>query len=195
MSTEEQQRWDERYATGGYRPRTEPSPFVVSATARIPRGRALVLACGTGRNALYLAGAGFEVEAVDISAVAIAQAESEAERRGLEVKFRVADLDKEALPTGAYDLVTMVRYVKRDLWPRVVEALTGDGWLLTEQHLKTHREVIGPTGAFRVEPGEMLRAFSDLRIVEYWEGVEAGDRDGEEAVLARLLACKGEPGW
>ena len=195
MSRDERRRWDERYATGDYRPRTEPSAFVVSATKRIPRGRALVLACGTGRNALFLAEAGFEVEAVDVSAVAIDRARAEADRRGVTVRWRVADLDEFDLPEGAFDLVTMVRYVNRDLWPRAVAALAADGWLLCEQHLETHREVIGPTGAFRVKPGELLRAFANLRIVEYWEGVEPADRDGGEAVLARLLACNGDPGW
>ena len=155
----------------------------------------MVLACGTGRNALFLAEAGFEVEAVDVSAVAIDRARAEADRRGVTVRWRVADLDEFDLPEGAFDLVTMVRYVNRDLWPRAVAALAADGWLLCEQHLETHREVIGPTGAFRVKPGELLRAFANLRIVEYWEGVEPADRDGGEAVLARLLACNGDPGW
>ena len=195
MSTEEQQRWDERYASGEYRPRTEPSPFVVAATERIPRGRALVLACGTGRNALYLAGAGFEVEGLDISAVAITQAREEAARRGLAVDFKVADLDQVDLPEDAYDLVTMVRYVNRALWPQAIRALARDGWLLTEQHLQTSRDVVGPTGAYRVRPGELVEAFTSLRIVEYWEGVEPADRDGKEAVLARLLACNGDPGF
>ncbi|MFQ5522865.1 MAG: class I SAM-dependent methyltransferase [Acidimicrobiia bacterium] len=195
MSAEEQQRWDERYATGEYQPRSTPSPFVVAATRRIPRGRALVLACGTGRNALYLAEAGFKVEAVDISEVAIARAQEEAQRRNLAVDFRVADLDRTEFPEHAYRLVTMVRYVNRRLWPKARTALAPNGWLLTEQHLKTDRDVIGPTGAYRVEPGELLDAFSSLRIVEYWEGVERADRDGKEAVLARLLACNGNPGF
>ncbi len=168
---------------------------MVKATERIPRGRALVLACGTGRNAFYLAEAGFEVEGVDISEVAIARARAEAERRNLGVEFRVADLDEVTLTQGAYDLVTMVRYVNRSLWPKATHALAPNGWLLTEQHLKTARDVLGPTGSFRVEPGELLKAFSDLRVVEYWEGVEIADRDGKEAVLARLLACNGDPGW
>lgn len=195
MGRDEQRRWDERYATGDYRPRAEPSPFVVAAATRIPRGTALVLACGTGRNALYLAEVGFEVEAVDISKVAIDRARSEAERRGLSVTWHVADLDALELPEDTFDLVTMVRYVNRSLWPRAVAALTADGWLLSEQHLDTYRPVLGPTGAFRVTPGELLRAFADLRIVEYWEGVERADRDGAEAVLARVLACKGDPGF
>ena len=194
MTRDEQLRWDERYATGDYRPRTEPSPFVVSAISRIPRGRALVLACGTGRNALLLAEAGFDVEAVDISAVAIDRARREAERRGVEVTWRVADLDDFEIPEGTFDLVTMIRYVNRDLWPRAAAALTPDGWLLTEQHLETRRRVLGPTGAFRVRPGELLRAFTNLRIVEYWEGIEPVDRVGE-AVLARLVACNGDPGF
>lgn len=195
MSREERERWDRRYATGEYRPRTDPSPFLVRVAELIPPGRALDLACGTGRNALFLAERGFRVEAVDISGVAIRRAREEADRRRLQVDFRVADLDEEPLPEGRYRLVTIIRYVDRSLWPKVVEALAPDGWLVTEQHLATYRPVVGPSGPYRVEPGELLDAFGALRIVEYWEGIEPTDRPGEEAVLARLAACKGDPGF
>jgi|FLYL01.1.fsa_nt_gi SAM-dependent methyltransferase len=195
MSREEQERRDRRYAAGEYRPRTRPSPFLVKAVERIPPGRAIDLACGTGRNALFLAERGFEVEGVDISELAIRRAAEEARRRGLEVLFRVADLDEEPLREGRYRLITLFRYVNRDLWPRVVRALAPDGWLVTEQHLQTSRAVVGPPDPYRVAPGELLEAFGVLRVVEYWEGVEPADRPGGEAVLARLAACKGDPGF
>ncbi len=104
----------------------------------------------------------------------------------------VADLDHFDSPEGTFDLVTMIRYVNRDLGLRAAAGLAPNGWLLVEQHLETRRRVFGPTGAFRVRPGELLRAFAALRIVEYWEGPV--DRDGK-AVLARPAACSGDPGF
>lgn len=193
MSREDREAWDRRYATGEYRPHAEPSPFVVSVVGRIPRGRALDLACGTGRHALYLAAQGFEVDAIDISEVAIGRARAEAERRGVRVEFRVADLDEEPLPHGRYRLVTLVRYVDRRLWSRIRDALAPDGWVVTEQHLRTRRPVIGPPDQYRVDPGELLEAFAGLRVVEYWEGIESVD--GGEVALARLAACYGDPGF
>jgi SAM-dependent methyltransferase len=196
MSEEERERWDRRYGDGDYRPRTTPSPFLEEAIGIVPAGRALVVACGMGRNAVRLAEAGFQVEGVDISAVAIEQAEANASARGLEVDWRMADLDDEELPAGRYDLITMIRYVKRPLWPRLVEALAPDGWLLIEHHLDTHLEVGGPQSPdFRLRPGELLEAFGGLRIVRYEELIEPADRPGTSACLARLLACKGNPGW
>ncbi|MBW3561247.1 MAG: class I SAM-dependent methyltransferase [Actinobacteria bacterium] len=162
----------------------------------IPVGRALDVATGAGRNALALARAGFEVDAVDISE-AIRQGRAEAERRAHEVNWVVADLDTDPLPGDDYDLITVLRYRNPALWPRLAAALTPDGWILIEHHLRSTREdVVGPSDdAFRLEPGELLAAFQDLRTVHYSESVEPSD-DGEAVfVIARLVACAGDPGW
>lgn len=197
MSDEERARWDRRYASGEYTPRSRPTPFLLEWLAHIPLGRALDVATGTGRNALALAGAGYQVDAVDISAVALGRAREEADRRGLEANWIVADLDTDALPGDGYDLISVLRYRNPDLWPRLASALAPDGWILVEHHLQTSRDdVVGPSDdAFRLAPGELLRAFGDLRIVHYSERIEPAD-DGEASfVLARLVACAGDPGW
>ena len=75
MSEAERLEWDRRYTDGEYRPRTWPSPFLEAWLDRLPKGRALDLGCGAGRNALRLAEAGHQVEAVDISASAIQHGE------------------------------------------------------------------------------------------------------------------------
>jgi SAM-dependent methyltransferase len=197
VSHDERVRWDERYASGAYVPRTQPSPFLLEWLERIPVGRALDLATGTGRNALALAQAGFAVDAVDISAVALDRARTEAERRGLEIRWVEADLDADPLPGEGYDLITVLRYHNPRLWPRLVAALAPDGWLLVEHHLQTSRQdVAGPRdAAFRLAPGELLEACRDLRIVCYVEDVEPTDDGQGHYVLARLAACAGDPGW
>jgi SAM-dependent methyltransferase len=197
VSQDARSRWDRRYATGEYAPRTQPTPFLLEWLDRIPVGRALDVATGTGRNALALAEAGYGVDAVDISAVAIDRARAEAERRGLEVNWVVADLETGTLPGDGYDLITVFRYRDPDLWPRLESALGPDGWILIEHHLQTYREdVVGPTDdAFRLAPGELLDAFGDLRPVHYSESVEPTDDGDALFVLARLVACAGDPGW
>jgi tellurite methyltransferase len=197
VSQAERERWDHRYATGDYVARAEPAPFLLDWLERIPVGRALDIAAGTGRNALALAEAGFEVDAVDISAVAIDRARAEAARRGLEVTWTVADLDDDPLPGDPYDLITVVRYRNPALWARLEDALAPDGWLLVEHHLQSSRsDVVGPTDdAFRLAPGELLRAFGGLRIVYYAETVEPTDDGTATFVIARLVACAGDPGW
>lgn len=197
MSHDERVRWDERYASGAYVPRTRPSPFLLDWLDRIPVGRALDLATGTGRNALALAQAGFEVDALDISTVALDRARTEAGRRGLPIRWVEADLDADPLPGEGYDLITVLRYRNPRLWPRLVSCLAPHGWLLIEHHLQTSlQDVTGPRdAAFRLAPGELLEAFHDLRIVSYCEGVEPTDDGQGHFALARLVACAGDPGW
>lgn len=196
MSNEDRLKWDERYATDDYQPRVTPSPLIETATSIVPPGRTLVMACGTGRNALRLAETGFQVEAVDISPVAIDRARTESQRLGLDVDWQVADIDDLTLETGSYDLITMVRYLNREIWPVVVGALRPNGWLLMEQHFRTRHEALGPTDPeFRLEPGELLRAFSELRIVRYSEALHHEPERDRPSATASLLACKGDPGW
>ncbi|MBT8203555.1 MAG: class I SAM-dependent methyltransferase [Acidimicrobiia bacterium] len=193
---DERTAWNRRYAEGDYVPRTAPSPFLEEWLDRLPRGRALVVACGTGRNAMRLAEAGFEVDAVDISEVAIARATEESERRGLGVRWHVSSLDDFEIPAGAFRLVTNIRYRNPHLWPRLVDGLASDGWALVEHHLKSTADVVGPSQPeFRLDPQELLRAFESLRIVYYSEVLEAGDVDVGDYALARLVACKGDPGF
>ncbi len=195
MSEAERQTWDRRYREGDYRPRSWPSPFLDAWLPRLPRGRALDIACGAGRNALRLAEAGFRVDAVDIAESAIALGRAEGERRGLDVEWRVADLDDAALDADAYDLVTVFRYVNRLLWPRLADALTADGWLIIEHHLVTAADVEGPsTPDFRLEPQELLESFAALRIIFYEETIEI-DPAGHRYALERIVACKGDPGF
>ncbi len=199
MTQAERDRWDQRYAEGDYEPRAHPTPFLEDWLDRIPAGQGLDLATGTGRNALRLAEAGFRVTAVDVSSVAIDRARAEAERRGLEVDWRTADLDDLDLEGGAYDLITVIRYRNPDLWPRLIPALAPNGWVLVEHHLRSSADVGGPHDpAFRLEPGELLHAFGALRIVHYSEALEPADHpqaEGRTFAIARLVACKGDPGW
>lgn len=195
MSTSDRQRWDERYSSGDYVPRRHPSRFVEAALDYVAPGRALVIACGTGRNALRLAEAGFDVDAVDVSSVAIDIAREEAARRGLEVDWQVADIAELPLEEGMYDLITMIRYTNREILPGLERALRANGWILMEQHLRTPREVVGPGDDFRYAPGELLDTLSHLRIVHYSEAFEPSDRQEGMTATIRLLACKGDPGW
>lgn len=195
MNTEDQARWDERYASGDYRPSLEPSPLVREMADHARKGKALVLACGAGRNALFLAAEGFEVDAVDISPVAIDMARTEAARRDLAVHWHVADVDEFHLEEGRYDAITMIRYTNRVVWDRLTNALADNGWLAMEQHLRTRHDVAGPSEEFRLAPGELLEAFSGLRVIRYAEEYGQSPTSGRMVATTSLLACKGDPGW
>lgn len=100
--------WDRRYAETGLLWSATPNRFLVAEVAELPRGRALDLACGEGRNALWLAELGWRVTAVDFSEVAIAKARERAEREGARVDFVCADLLEYEPEREAYDLVLVL---------------------------------------------------------------------------------------
>lgn len=99
--------WDERYTREGAQLQAEPGPFVVEIVAGLPGGTALDLACGRGRNAVWLAKRGYEVTAVDVSSVAVSQAERHADEAGVKVDFEVADLTTWHPGDRTWDLVLL----------------------------------------------------------------------------------------
>jgi SAM-dependent methyltransferase len=104
-----------------------PAPLLVEIADRLPPGRALDLACGAGRNALYLARLGWQVTAVDASSTAIARLREGA--RGLAVDARVADLERRefAIEPDAWDLICDFHYLQRDLFPDIREGVRPAG--------------------------------------------------------------------
>ncbi len=141
MSRAERDKWDARYRAGAYAERAHPTALLAEWLDRCPRGRALDVACGAGRNALFLAAAGYAVDAVDISPAGLERGSATAAERGVEVSWHCVDLEErpDALPRGPYDLAVWVRYVNAALWPAVVSRLAPGGHVLVEQHLVTRR--------------------------------------------------------
>src|SRR3954466_14110312 len=93
--------WDRRYAASELLWGGEPNAFVATEVGDLPPGRALDLACGEGRNAIWLAERGWTVTAVDFSDVAVEKGRS----RNPDVDFRVADVLELEPDEQAYDLV------------------------------------------------------------------------------------------
>jgi SAM-dependent methyltransferase len=100
--------WDERFSAPGYAYGTEPNDFLVSVADRIPEGRVLCLAEGEGRNAVYLAGLGHRVTAVDASRVGLAKTQSLANQRGVDLQTELADLTEYEIEAGAWQGIVSV---------------------------------------------------------------------------------------
>ena len=145
------------------------------------------LACGTGRNAMFLAGLGFAVDAVDVSREALAIGRASAAE--LPIRWLERDLDRGFEPDFSYDVVVNIRFVNLPLLASLVAALRPNGVLVVEQHLAMPDvDVIGPKNpAFRVAPGELARIALPLTIERLHEAVFQ-DPDGRDAALARLFA-------
>lgn len=198
VSQADRDRWNARYGSGAYAEREHPSallevwlPKLLAARSSHPASvpRALDVACGAGRNSLWLARQGFAVTGVDISDAALEIAAARAAAQGLTVDLQALDLEA-GLPAnlGSYDLIVVMRYLDRALFARLPERLNPGGYIICEVHLESAAEVIGPRGsAFRAAPGELAAAFGGIEVVAAEEGVFT-DPDGRPAALARLVA-------
>jgi len=188
MSQADRDKWDKRYSEGSYGTRTHPTELLAEWLPQLPNGRALDVACGAGRNSLYLAAAGYEVDALDISSVALQQLRDSAHARGLAISCIETDLESDPLPPLRYDLIVLVRYTSAALITRLLPLLAEGGCFVCEEHLITDADVIGPsTAAFRVAPGELRQLIAELKVLSYSEGI-VEDPDGRRAALARVVA-------
>ncbi len=193
MSQLDKQKWDQRHADGDNPHGAEPSEWLLRALAmaQIDNGegrRALDVACGTGRNALYLAGLGFELDAVDISPVGLARAKAVARERELAVNWLEADLDLPFNPPAEYDLIVIFHYINMPLLQQLIGQLKPGGWFVSSQHLHSDADVVGPSSArFRLAPGALAQACAPLRIQHQEEGIFVS-HEGEKMALSRVLA-------
>ena len=206
MSQADQEKWDARYAGQDAAEAFQPSELLVLAVERVagPGGEvqglaALDLACGGGRNSIYLAERGFQVDAVDVSAQGLAlgrQREwlrsnlgegSGAPRPGA-IRWIQADLDAGSPVSGPYDLVVMIRYLDLALLADAARMLRPGGLLVAELHMDPgDEEVAGPRNpAFLVGRGALAEAARGLTPMLHTEGiVEMGG--GRREALARFV--------
>lgn len=184
-------RWDARYARGEATHGFAPSPWLLEALVGTTPGRALDVACGAGRHALALAARGWDVVAVDGSAVGLDLMREEATRRGLGARLDARCADLEAEPPGfvpepdGYELVADFYYLHRPLLPALRAAVRPGGLLVAAIH--THDPGRPDPHPFLLAPGELgglVRGWG-------WEVVREDtvtDEDGHAHPTTRLMA-------
>jgi len=165
----------------------EPARFLVENIDLLPRGRALDIAMGSGRNSIYLARRGFAVEGVDNSHEAVEQAEAHAREAGVALQTRVEDLEKMLhFEEGAYDLVICFNYLQRSLMPRIRNWLKPSGMLVYETFIVDQVQFGRPRSpAHLLRHNELLHIFQDFRVLRYREGIFDGNK-----AIASILAQK-----
>jgi len=167
-------RYRERYPEGVRLP--GPRPWLSEHRSLLTGGRALDLACGVGRNAIFAAECGYVVDAVDISTEALVRLKQEVEKTGLPVNPIQADLDCFPLPKRAYDLVMVFYFLDRSLFRPICEALVPGGLLIYETFNLHFLHVMPDVDPDRLlRPAELCRAFDGWEILDYREMTE-GDR-------------------
>jgi SAM-dependent methyltransferase len=162
--------WDERYNTDEYVYGTEPNTFLVEAAGTIPKGRVLCLAEGEGRNAVYLAGLGYEVAAVDASKIGMEKAQVLATDREVDIETVVADLNEYRIEPESWDgIVSIFCHLpsarRPALHKKIVEGLKPGGVLVLEAFnpAQLNRGTGGPQNEDRlITLAELEAAFKTL---------------------------------
>lgn len=193
--------WDEKYSADDYVYGTEPNRFLEEHAAELPPGEVLSLAEGEGRNAVYLAGLGFRVTAVDHSRVGLAKAQRLAAEKGVEIETICADLADFELGEARWDGIVSIfghlpPEVRRTVYARLPAALKPGGILLLEAYTPDQmgRGTGGPRSVDLLVTAEMLREellgleFLHLQELER-EVIEGRGHTGLAAVV-QLIARK-----
>ena len=189
MSAQDRQRWDARYGAGEYAGRTHPTVLLEQWLPTLPTGLALDVACGAGRNAVFLASQGYQVDAVDISAVGLERAAQTAAAENAQVNWINLDLQTDELPTGPYNLIIVSRFLLHTLVPQILDRLATGGAIVYEQHVRSKETDIGGprSNRIRLREQELLRLFGELHVDSYYEGLVV-DPGGARMALAQLVA-------
>jgi SAM-dependent methyltransferase len=176
--------WEQRYRAKDEASESSPNPLVVQAASSLPPGRALDLACGTGRNALWLAQLGWNVTAVDGSAAAVELLRSRAARAGVAIDAQVADLEKAefAIAPARYHLIAMCYYFERKLIEQCQRGLVPGGLMIAIALLM---EPGKERSIFRLQPGELRGYFADWEILHTREGADTWQHGVAELVARR----------
>jgi tellurite methyltransferase len=178
MTDEDREKWDTRYRKnpGG----SEPSSIIAKYWSLASVGNALDIACGNGRNSIFLAEKGFGVDAVDISKVATDRL------AGINPNIKVicTDLDTWEIPPNRYELIVNIRFLDRRLFPMIQNGLKPGGVLIFESFMD------GEKDKYVLKKNELLRAFLSFRIVYYEE--KKADHSEKFDQIASLVAIKSD---
>ncbi len=180
---EDKERWNIRHVE-------KPMPHWVAPTLEkyikeANVGRALDVACGTGRNTHFLADLGFVVDAIDLSDYALSCIREDANIIKQEVDLDHYNIEEK------YDLIININYLNRSLMAQMRDALKEGGVILFETFIQAHDkpEKGSMNPDYLLEKNELLRAFCDLDII-YYEEKDIVNLRGEDARLATLVARK-----
>ena len=152
---------------------SEPSKFLANNISLLSKGKVLDVAMGRGRNAIFLAGMGFEVEGVDISQESVDKALETASKSGVEIKGVVADLETSYhIRESAYDVIICFNYLQRSLIEDIKAGLRPAGMIVYETYIIDQARFQRPKNPdYLLKHNELLHMFRDFRCLRYHEGI------------------------
>ena len=196
--------WNQRFAgAAGYIFGTEPNEYLRDHAHELkPAGRVLCVADGEGRNSVWLARRGMQVDAFDIAEVGVEKARKLASAAGVTVNYDVADCDSWPWPVEAYDAVAAIFIqfadpaMRERLFARMITALKPGGLLVLQGYTPKQLEYKtgGPPILSHLYTADMLRAaFEPLKIIElkeYEANLTEGSQHAGHSALVGMIARK-----
>lgn len=183
MAVEDKQKWNKKYQNG---PVPDKPVKLITDFAHLSTGtKALDIACGMGRHSKYLASVGFDVDALDISSVAINTLQNIPHIHAKEVDFDTHTFLKEH-----YDLIVCTFFLKRELFPQMINALNEGGVLIYETFVyHPDNQQVPSQRSYLLEEGELERIFShDLELIEsreYWDETIEGLKMRKASIVGK----------
>jgi SAM-dependent methyltransferase len=197
------ERWEKRFAAPGYLFGTEPNAFLKSQAHLFKPGwKALSVADGEGRNGVWLAEQGLDVQAFDFSPQGVAKARELAKQRGVTFKTEVADIFTWHWPTAEFHVIAAIFFqfagpdTRDDVFAGIKKALKPGGLLLMEgYHLRQHKYGTGgPSNVANLWTRDLLeRAFADfssIQIIEEDRMLAEGDHHVGMSALIDFVGRK-----
>lgn len=160
MSQKDKLKWDKKYQeTTSLLKDREPSENLKKIVEKTKGKKALDVASGAGRNSIYLANNGFDVEALDISSVALEVLNNKGFKN---ISCKLVDLDEYKIPKNNYDLIVMTNFLDRNLIPKLSNALKMDGVLFIETYMEDElNEKTSSNPDFLLKKDELKTFFND----------------------------------
>ncbi len=169
MAIEDKIKWNKKYTDKPSLLKNRPASSKLEIILKqIKNGNALDVASGIGRNSIYLANNGFEVDAIDISEVALDHLRSQ---NIANITTHLVDLDSYIPNTNTYDLIVMTNFLDRDLIAKLNHSLKTNGYILIETYMDHPvNEKEGSNPDFLLAKEELKSFFDkDFQIIDYDE--------------------------
>jgi SAM-dependent methyltransferase len=183
----------EGVANGCHKHGIAPSSFLVENFDLLPRGLALDLAMGEGRNGIYLATRGYDVDGVDANPRAVERARAAARKLGAPIRAILGNVEDGTyiIPIETYDLIVVFNYLYRPVFKDIKDGVAPGGAVVYQTYTVDQPRFGHPTNPdYLLRPNELKETFSDWEILRYRELIAPARAAGEVRAIAGIIARK-----
>ncbi len=174
-------------------PRIFPSSFLTRNFDLLPKGLALDVAMGEGRNSIYLATRGFDVDGVDVDQERVSAARAAARKLQAPIRAMVGNFEDGTyiIPIETYNAIVVFNYLHRPLFNDIKSGLLPGGVVIYQTYTVDQPKFGPPTNpAYLLKPGELREVFSEWEILNYREIIGPSRSDGKMRAIAGIVARK-----